>query len=182
MKKTSIRAAATALIPALCLTVAAPVSARPRLSLGGYVGPAFALGDSTVRDRGRLGPAVGASLGYRFYKDAAASFNYDRLDLGRTTQAETMTVGLALHSRRDVGRWGTFGEAGFGIGRLDEQDDLNNLALRFGVGLEKLYTDSLSVGMGLHYHYVARGDAPYRYKIHALVPALRVAFQFGGGE
>lgn len=151
------------------------------ISIRGIVGPVFALGDGRVREASRLGPVVGGSVIYAYRPNLSANFAYDRLDLARTIQTEQLTGGFTYRPGGDRERYAPFFSANVGLGKSDETDNLDNLAFKFGVGLDRLFTPTISFGAAVYWYHIADDAAPFDYTINAIAPAVTFAYHFGAG-
>jgi hypothetical protein len=160
----------------LFLSTASAWSATGDIGIGGAVGAANPIGDSTIRGHGSVGPALGAHIGYALTDALDAELSYDNLYVGRGVRSEPIIFSAVWH-RRLVSGLEPFIQAGLGFGRGAGGDQFNNFATKGGLGLIFKYGNAISYGPQIIYHYVGdQGDAVR--SIHTLTPGVFVTYHF----
>ncbi len=150
------------------------------VGLGASVGPAFPLGDQTVKNVGNVGPGVGATVRYGISSHLEAAFWYDYLDLGRPVHSELLTFGGSYTFAPDQS-YTPFVQAGLGVAAADTALGLNSLGFKVGLGVEHYLTPSVSVA-GLMNYFLITKTGTGNFDVHALSPGMLVNYYFGTGN
>lgn len=144
-----------------------------KLGLNYTVGPSFIVGDSRPNDAGSVQPGVGAALHYGVLPNVEATFAYDYLHANLHSQALTFGGQLRIPTSMTVS---PFVGAGIGFGKPYAGEGWDHFSMKITGGLEKPFTDSLSLAAVMSYQFIDGSDPIGT--VHSLWPGLRVNYSF----
>jgi OOP family OmpA-OmpF porin len=149
-----------------------------RWGIGGVGGAAIPVAEHYATHAGKVGAAAGAFARYGFNSHWGATLSYDNLSLQNNIRVEPVNLS-GIYSFTPEKRWTPVAQLGAGVGKGDNNPDLNDVTAKAGVGADYFLSPDFSVGGQLVYHFISNtGDGVHT--LHILSPVVNVMYYFGG--